>query len=61
MKRQLFKFVAPALLLTLFNVNAAFAYCMFTCDPTEAHARQIFENLLKKRFDKAGKILEFKQ
>lgn len=39
----------------------ALAFCMFGCDPTEAHARQIFENLLKERFDKPGKILEFKQ
>jgi len=55
MKSQLLKFVAPAVLLAFFNVNSAFAYCMFSCDPTEAHARQIFENLLKQRFDKAEK------
>ena len=61
MKSQLLKFVTPAVVLAFFNVTSAFAYCMFSCDPTEAHARQIFENLLKQRFDKAGKIVEFKQ
>ncbi len=30
-------------------------------DPTEAHARQIFDNLLKQRFDKPAKVLSFKQ
>lgn len=56
------KLFALALAATTLAAGPAQAFCMFGgCDPTEAHARQIFENLLKQRFDKPGKILEFKQ
>ncbi len=56
------KLFALALAATLLAAGPARAFCVFGgCDPTEAHARQIFENLLKQRFDKPGKILEFKQ
>jgi len=61
MRRAHFKIFLPAFLAACLCGGAAQAYCMFSCDPTEAHAKQIFENLLKQRFDKPGKILEFKQ
>ena len=52
---------AAAMLLALLSAIPANAFCMFGCNPTEAHARQIFENLLKQRVDKPFKIVEFKQ
>lgn len=52
---------AVAMLLALLSAIPANAFCMFGCNPTEAHARQIFENLLKQRVDKPFKIVEFKQ
>ena len=43
-------------------MGSAGAMCLFGgCDPTEAQGRQIFENLLKQRFDKPGKVLDFRQ
>lgn len=61
MRGAFIKFVVAALLTSL-STFPANAFCMFGgCDPTEAHARQILENLLKQRFDKPGKIIEFKQ
>jgi hypothetical protein len=57
----------PRLILLAFaaaslSAAPASAGCWFGCgDPTEAHARQIMENLLKQRFDKPAKIVEFKQ
>jgi len=51
-----------ALATTPVALDGARAMCLFGgCYPTEAHGRQIFENLLKQRFDKPAKILEFKQ
>jgi len=60
MRAAFIKFALAALLAS-FSAVSANAFCMFGCDPTEAHARQIFENLLKQRFDKPFKIVEFKQ
>ncbi len=60
--RGAFITLVVAAALASLSVTPANAFCMFGgCDPTEAHARQIFDNLLKQRFDKPGKILEFKQ
>ncbi len=60
--RAFSKLLAFTLLATTLGLGAAQAYCMFGCgEPTEDHARKIFENLLKQRFDKPGKIVEFKQ
>ncbi len=60
--RGFFKAAALALVAVPLACGGAKAMCLFGgCDPTEAQGRQIFENLLKKRFDKPGKILEFKQ
>lgn len=53
------KLAALAIAASFFATGAQ--ACFFGCDPTEEHGRQIFENLLKQRFDKPGKILEFKQ
>jgi hypothetical protein len=40
----------------------AAAMCLFGgCDVTPAQAQKVFENLLKQRFDKPGKVVEFKQ
>lgn len=55
------RLVFSAALFACAGAGPATAFCMFGCDPTEAHARRIFENLLKERFDKPGRILEFKQ
>jgi hypothetical protein len=47
---------------TLLALGAAMTLsACLPADPTEAQARQIFENLLKGRFDKPGKVLAFKQ
>ena len=60
--RFIWKLPALACVATLLASAPAHAYCMFGCGkPTEDHARQIFENLLKQRFDKPGKVVEFKQ
>jgi hypothetical protein len=62
MRARFSKIVALALIAAPIAVDGAWAGCFFGgCYPTEAQGRQIFENLLKQRFDKPGKILEFKQ
>ena len=49
-------------LAAILPAGPAAAGCWLSCgDPTEEHAKKILENLLKQRFDKPGKILEFKQ
>ncbi|MBL1255352.1 hypothetical protein [Methylocystis sp. Sn-Cys] len=53
---------ALALVAAPMAAGPAAAICWFGCgDPTEEHARKIFENLLPQHFDKPGKILDFKQ
>lgn len=60
--RVLSKLLALAIVATPIWSAPAQAGCFFGCGkPTEEHAKQIFENLLKQRFDKPGKIVEFKQ
>lgn len=61
MRGAIIKVLVVTATASLFAAGSAQAYCLFGCDPTEDHARQILENLLKQRFDKPGKILEFKQ
>lgn len=62
MRSRFINLLAFTLAAICLSAAPAKAFCMFGgCDPTEAHARSIFENLLKQRFDKPGKILEFKQ
>lgn len=59
---MLSRMLALALLVAPLTIDRAAAACWFGCaDPTEANAKQIFENLLKQRFDKPGKVLAFKQ
>ncbi len=54
--------LALALVAAPMATGPAAAICWFGCgDPTEEHARKIFENLLPQHFDKPGKILDFKQ
>jgi hypothetical protein len=55
------KLIALTLALAPVAAGSAQAYCVFGCDPTEEQARQILEILLKQRFDKPAKVLEFKQ
>ncbi|WP_246206822.1 hypothetical protein [Methylocystis heyeri] len=57
------KMLALAALLAASPVGAqrAAAFCLFGgCDVTEAQAKAVFDNLLKKRFDKPGKVEEFR-
>lgn len=61
MKGAITVFFVSALTSATLAAVPAQAYCMFGCDPTIDHARQIFDNLLKQRFDKPGKVVEFKQ
>jgi hypothetical protein len=62
MRRALLRVFVLTLAAAPFGAAPAGAMCLFGgCYPTEAHARQIFENLLKQRFDKPGKVVEFKQ
>ncbi|TDX65529.1 hypothetical protein EDE12_10214 [Methylosinus sp. sav-2] len=59
---MLSRLLALTLAIAPLTIDHAAAICWFGCpDPTEANARQIFDNLLKQRFDKPGKILSFKQ
>jgi hypothetical protein len=36
------------------------ALCLFGCEPSEADARKVFENLVKKKFDPDAKLTDFK-
>jgi hypothetical protein len=50
--------------LTLFALGVATApakaFCLFNCEPGDADARKVFENMIKKKFDPDAKILDFK-
>jgi hypothetical protein len=62
MRGAYLKLFALSLAAASLAAGPALAGCWFGCgDPTEDHAKKILENLLKQRFDKPGKILEFKQ
>lgn len=61
MRSACLKLIALTIVAAPLGSAPARAYCMFSCYPTETHARQIFENLIKQRFDKPAKIVEFKQ
>ncbi|HMK91124.1 MAG TPA: hypothetical protein VK446_16015 [Methylocystis sp.] len=53
--------LAAAFALAPIGAERAAAFCLFGgCDVTEAQAKAVFENLLKQRFDKPGKIEDFK-
>lgn len=54
--------LALALAVAPLTIDRAAAGCWFgACYPTEAQARTIFENLLKKHFDKPAKVVSFQQ
>lgn len=55
-----FKIVALALFAGLAATAPAKAFCLFNCEPTEADARKVFDNIIKKKFDPDAKIVEFK-
>lgn len=58
------KSLALAALLAAAPIGAqrAAAFCLFGgCDVTETQAKAVFDNLLKKRFDKPGNLIEFKK
>jgi hypothetical protein len=63
MRSTMLKTLALAAILAAAPIGAerAAAFCLFGgCDITETEAKQVFETLLKKRFDKPAKIEEFK-
>jgi len=48
-------------LAALFAASApAKAFCLVNCEPKEADARKVFENLIRKKFDPEAQIKEFK-
>ncbi len=51
---------ALALFAAAVAAAPASAFCLFNCEPTEADARKVFENLIKKKFDPDAKIVDFK-
>jgi len=62
MRISLLKSLVMATALAPLCASAALAGCLFGgCDVTEAQAQSVFENLLKEKFDKPGKILDFKK
>ena len=54
------KIVALALFAAFAATAPAKAFCLFKCEPTEANARTVFENVIKKKFDADAKITDFK-
>jgi len=63
MRGSMFKTLtlAAALALAPVGVQRAAAFCLFGgCDVTEAQAKTVFENMVKKRFDKPAQVVEFK-
>jgi hypothetical protein len=56
---QKFKVLAAALFVAMVMVAPAKAFCLLHCEPTEADARKVFENLVKKKFDPDAKIKNF--
>lgn len=62
MRRMFLKVLALTLAAAPIAIDRASAMCLFGgCDPSPAQGQTIFENLLKKRFDKPGKVVSFKQ
>lgn len=57
---KLLKFVALAAFVVFAAAAPAKAFCLFNCEPTEADARKVFENVVKKKFDPEAQIVDFK-
>jgi hypothetical protein len=53
------KIVALTLLAFGLATAPARAFCLFNCEPSEADARKVFENLVKKKFDPDAKVVSF--
>lgn len=54
------KIAALALVGALALSAPAKAFCLVNCEPTEADARKVFENVVKKKFDQNAVISNFK-
>lgn len=54
-----FKIVAIALLAATFVAARAEALCLFSCEPTAAEARKVFENRVNQKFDPDAKVIDF--
>lgn len=54
-----FKFVALTLFAVFGATLPAKAVCLFNCEPGEAEARKVFENVIKKKFDPDAKVVAF--
>jgi hypothetical protein len=54
-----FKIVALALFAAMLAAAPAKAFCWLNCEPTEAAARKIFENVVKTKFDPDAKVVKF--
>lgn len=51
--------VTTAIAFAMMGAAPATAFCFFGCEPKDADARQVFENLVKNKFDPDAKITEF--
>jgi len=54
------KIVALAFAAAVASAAPAKALCLFSCEPTEADTRKVFENIVKKKFDPDAQIASFK-
>jgi hypothetical protein len=54
-----FKIVMMALFAAMLASAPAKAFCWLDCEPTEAAARKIFENVVKTKFDPDAKVVKF--
>jgi hypothetical protein len=54
-----FKTVALALAAAVVFAAPAKALCLFSCEPTEADAKKVFENVVRKKFDESAQVTKF--
>jgi hypothetical protein len=54
-----FKILAAGLFVAMIMAAPAKAFCLINCEPSEADAKKVFENLVKKKFDPDAKINKF--
>ncbi len=50
---------ALAIAFAMIGAAPVKAFCLFGCEPQEAEARKVFENLVRKKFDPDAKVAEF--
>jgi len=54
--------IAISLLLSLFGLSThGNAFCLFSCEPSEANAQQVFENVLRARVQTAVSVSNFRK